>query len=108
MSLNYSGILYAGTGLTLYCSVTLDPNVDDGESVVVIWSGPRNISGERYLINEAFVSGKTHTSNLIISPLAEGEDSGLYTCNVTVSGERNVVEATGSDNITIDVMGNLY
>ena len=108
VSLNYSGILYAGTGLTLTCTVTLDPNVDNGENITVTWSSPRNISGERYFITEVHGSGETHTSSLTVSPLAEGEDDGKYTCNVTVSGERNVLESTSSDDITINVMGNSF
>ena len=31
VTLNSTPPLYAGTGLTLTCTVTLDPNVDNGE-----------------------------------------------------------------------------
>ena len=84
---------YAGTGLTLTCTVTLDPNVDNGERVVTEWSGPRDISDDRVTAN-----------NLTISPLADLDD-GTYTCTVTVTGGSNVQQVTASDDINITVMG---
>ena len=38
-------------------------------------------------------SGGTYTGSLTISPLAEGQDDGQYTCSVTVSGESSVLDA---------------
>ena len=74
-------------------------------SVSVTWTGPRTIPGERYSVMEVSGSGGTYTSSLTISPLAEGEDDGQYTCSVTVSGGSSVLEATNSDSTTIVVMG---
>ena len=95
ITLNYTPPLYAGTGLTLTCTVTLDPNVDNGEKVVTEWSGPRNISDDRVTADN---------DSLTISLLADLDD-GTYTCTVTVTGGSNVQQATASDNITITVMG---
>ena len=79
--------------------------MDTEVSVSVTWTGPRTIAGERYSVMEASGSGGTYTGSLTISPLAEGQDDGQYTCSVTVSGGSSVLEATNSDSTTIDVMG---
>ena len=79
--------------------------MDTDVSVSVTWTGPRTIPGERYSVIEASGSGGTYTGSLTISPLAEDQDDGQYTCSVTVSGGSSVLEATNSDSTTIDVMG---
>ena len=105
---NYSGVLYAGTGLTLTCTVTVDPTVDSNEDIMLVWNGPRDIPGERYLIlMAANESNDSYTSNLIISPLAEEHDEGDYTCTVTISGGNYVLESIASDNISINALGNV-
>ena len=96
--------LYVGTSLTLTCTVTLDPNVDNGENITTEWSGPRDISGERYSETAASGSGSTYTGSLTIGPLAD-QDDGTYTCTGTITGGTNVQQATASDNVTINVMG---
>ena len=93
--------LYAGTSLALTCTVTLDPNVDNGENITTEWS---DISGGRYSVTAASGSGSTYTGNLTISPLAD-QDDGTYTCTGTVTGGTNVLQATASDDVTITVMG---
>ena len=108
MSANHTSPLYAGTGLILTCTVSLHSSVDTNVSVSVTWTGPRPIPGERYSVMEASGSGGTYTGSLTISPLAEGQDDGQYTCSVTVGGGSSVLEATGSDAVTIDVMGKYY
>ena len=105
ISTNRTPPLYAGTGLTFTCTVSLDSSVDTDVSVSVTWTGPRIIPGEHYLVMEASGSGGTYTGSLTISLLAEGQDDGQYTCSVTVSGGSSVLEATGSDSTTIDVTG---
>ena len=105
VTLNYTPPLYAGTGLTLTCTVILDPNVDNGERVMTEWSGPRDISGDRYSVTGTSGSGSTYTDSLTISPLADLDD-GTYTCTVTVTGGSNVQHVTSSDDdVTITVTG---
>ena len=108
ISTNHSGPFYIGTDLTLTCTVTLNPDVNSNESVTIAWIGPSNITGERYSITSVSGSGEHFTSSLTISSLAEGEDSGQYTCNVRVIGESNVLEAASSDDIFINVLGKLF
>ena len=104
VTLSHTAPLYAGTGLTLTCTVTLDPNVDNGERVMTEWSGLQDIPEERYSVTGASGSGSTYTDSLTISPLAD-QDDGTYTCTVTVIGESNVQLATARDNVTITVIG---
>ena len=104
MTVSRTAPLYAGTSLTLTCTVTLDPNVDNGERVMTEWSDPRDISGERYSVTAAGGSGGTYTGSLTISPLTD-QDDGTYTCTGTVTGGINVQQANASDNVTINVIG---
>ena len=103
VSLDHTAPLYAGTSLTLTCTVTLDPNVDNSESVMTEWSGPRDIPGESYSVTAASGSGSTYTGSLTISPLAQLDD-GTYTCTVSVTGGTNVLQANNSDNTTVTIM----
>ena len=102
--LSHTAPLYAGTGLTLTCKVTLDPHMDNGERVQTEWSGLQDIPEERYSVTGACGSGSTYTDSLTIIPLTD-QDDGTYTCAVTVTGERNVKQATASDDVNITVMG---
>ena len=104
VTLSHTAPLYAGTGLTLTCTVTLDPNVDNGEMVMTEWSGLQDIPEEQYSVTGASGSGSTYTDGLTISLLAD-QDDGTYTCTVTVTGGSNVQQATATDDVTITVMG---
>ena len=95
----YTSPLYAGSNLTLTCTVTLDPNVDSDETIITSWSGPNNITGERHLVTATSGSGSTYTSNLRISPLTD-QDNGTYTCTGIVTGEYEQ-QLTASDSRTL-------
>ena len=104
VTLSHIAPLYAGTGLTLTCIVTLDPNVDNGERVTTEWSGVQDLTEERYSVTGASGSGITYTDSLTISPLADHDD-GTYTCTVTVTGGSNIEPSSANDGVTITVMG---
>ena len=100
VTLSHTAPLYAGTSLTLICTVTLDPNVNNGEMVKTEWSGLQHIPEERYSITGASGSGNNYyIGNLTISPLAD-QDNGTYTCMVTVTGGSHVQQATASDAVS--------
>ena len=80
--------------------MTLDSNVDSGESVETSWSGLQGIPEQRYSVTD----GSDFEQTVTISPLAD-QDDGTYTCTVTVTGGSNVMQATASDVIIITVMG---
>ena len=98
----YTTPLYAGSSLTLTCTVTLHPNVDNDENVTASWSGPSGITGEKHLVTATSGSGSTYTSNHTISSLAD-QDDGTYTCTGIVTGE-NEQQVTASDSHTLSTI----
>ena len=100
ISLSQNPPLYTGSILTLTCTVTLDPYVDESGNIIVAieWSGLRNISGNRYSITPAVNSNSIYTSNFTISHL-ETQESGIYTCTVTVTGGDYFQQADASHSI---------
>ena len=101
VTVNNTGTVYAGTGLTLTCTVTLDSSVDNSESVSIDWS---RMPEERSTVSPVMrvYDSSSYTGSLTISPLADQDDDDTYTCTGTVTGGTT---ATASDNITITVMG---
>ena len=105
VSLNYSGILYAGTGLTLTCRVILDPNVNGGEAVTILWNGPQPIPGDRYFVEGGGGSGELlETSGSGSVPddgyfVMDGSSSGGLKLNMEASGSGDgfsVMDSSGS------------
>ena len=94
--------LYAGSSLTLTCTVTLDPNVDNDETVTMLWSDPSDITGERFLVTNATGSGGVYTSILTFTFLVH-EDKGTYTCTGIVTG-KNKQQVTASDSRTLSTI----
>ena len=102
----YTTPLYVGNTITLTCTVTLDPHVDNNENVTTSWSGrPSNNSGNRYLVTAANGSGSTYTSSLTIGSLAD-QDDGTYTCTGIVTGE-NEQQVRASDSHTLPAIRKL-
>ena len=105
ITLSHTAPLYAGTSLTLTCTVTLDPNVNNNERVVTEWNGPRQIAGDRYSVTPAMRRPhSSYSGSLAISPLTD-QDDGMYTCTAKVTGGANVQSATAHGAVTITVMG---
>ena len=75
--------------------------MNDNESVVMEWNGPKPIQGSRY--SEFSDNNNVY---LTISPLAD-LDNGTYTCSVTVTGARHVWPAYASSDVTLSVNGNI-
>ena len=101
ITLSHTPPLYAGTSLTLTCTVTLDPNVNNNERVVTEWKGPRQLEGDRYSVTPAMrESDSSYNTSLVISPLTV-QDDGMYTCTARVSGGANVQVVTATDNVNV-------
>ena len=105
VTVTYTTPLHVGNKITLTCTVTLDPNVDNNETVTTSWSGPSDISGERYLVTAASGSGSTYTGSLTIRSLAD-QDDGTYTCTGIVTRE-NELQITASDSHTLPTIRKL-
>ena len=102
ISLSRDSPLYSGTTLNLTCTTTRHCNLNTGEVITATWSGPRDITGERYTISQSTFSRGINIS-LTISPLTV-EDEGVYICNMTVSGESRNQSINASDAVSINVL----
>ena len=91
---------YAGTTLTLTCTVSVDPNVNNNEKVVIEWTPAQD--GRISVDTTVRVSNNSYESSLTINPLAK-EDSGIFVCmGIIIGGSSSV---TGTSNISIQVIG---
>ena len=107
VSLNHTGPLYAGTDLTISCTVTLDQSVNNNETVSIHWNVEM---GDRYtLINDVMKGSEdSYSSILTISPLTD-QDSGTYICNGTVSSKDiNVLSVSNITVVTVSVEGKCF
>ena len=99
VSLNRTGPLFAGTSLTISCTVTLDSNVNNNERVTIDWG---DIPPERY--SESLIMRESddgsYTGRLTISPLANSDDGTVITCTGRVTETQS---ASNSDQVTISV-----
>ena len=87
--------LYVGSSITLICTVTLDPNVDNNETVTTSWSGSNHIG-----VNNAKHSDRTYTSSLTINPIVQQDNDTYMICTGLVTGE-NEQQVTASANHTL-------
>ena len=94
--------------LTLTCTVTLDPSVDNNETVSTLWSGPNDaISGDGYLFTAASGSGGIYTSSLTISALGN-QDNGTYTCTGIVTGAKEQQVITSDSHTLRTIRKTIY
>ena len=102
ISSSHNAPLYTGIALTLTCTATLHFNVCTEEEVTATWSGPRNVTGERYSLSHVKLSGGIIIS-LTISPLTV-QDEGMYACTATVDVGNNISQfTTASDTVWINI-----
>ena len=94
--------LYSGTTLNLTCTTTRHCNLNTGEVITATWSGPMDVTGERYTISQLSFSQGINIS-LTINPLTV-KDEGVYTCNMTISGGSRNQSINASDAVWITVL----
>ena len=75
---NRTGSVYAGTGLSISCTVTVDHGVNNNETVCIKWGGIEQVQ-HQLITNITRTSDRSHTNYLIISPIAIA-DSGTFSC----------------------------
>ena len=112
---NRTGVLYAGTPLTLTCSIQLNPAVDTTVMVTRMWGGPglqgvRNsshVTMSNILKRSAFL----YETTIQFIPLST-TDSGNYKCEATVIPDPQsqfvTMSARGSDTHKVTVQGEYY
>ena len=109
---NRTGVLYAGTPLTLTCSIQLNQAVDTTVMVTRMWSGPGSQavsnSSRVAVSNLAERSGNQYESTIEFSSLYTS-DSGNYECEATVipDPQSQFVNGSraGSDTHSVTVCG---
>ena len=107
VSLNRTGPLYAGTDLTISCTVTLDQSVNNNETVSIHWNVEM---GERFtIINDVMNVSENSYSILSISPLTYQDNETAYICNGTItSSVMSVMSSSSSADITLSVGGKFF
>ena len=109
---NRSGVLYAGTSLTLTCSIQLNPAVDTTVMVTRMWSGPwsQGVSNSSRLTVSNLVerSALLYETTIQFGPL-NTTDSGNYVCEATVTPDPQsqfvIMSTRGNDTHTVTVQG---
>ena len=83
-------VLYAGTNVSLICSISLDSAVDSDVSPVVKWyMGSRQLTNTtKLVISPTINSTSSFISNLTLTPLTD-EDQGNFTCKAQVQSSNN-------------------
>ena len=100
VSLNQLYPVYAGSGVTISCTVAIDPHINNNERVSIHW----NVNnGGRYTITPDMKKPDgSYTSSLIISPAANTDDGKTFTCTGRVTGGTDVQQ---TKDITLRING---
>ena len=105
--------IYAGSVLTLTCTITLDERVAQNKELMVnnTWTGPTNetiTNAVRTAITYPSSAHAQHLSILKFQTLHES-DTGHYSCSATVSHKspQYIKDGTSVGSITFNVQGDL-
>ena len=109
---NRTGVLYAGTPLTLTCSIQLNPAVNTTVMVNRMWSGPDSqlVSNSSSMTVSSLVqrSAFLHETTIQFVPLSTS-DGGNYKCEATVIPDPQSqfvnMSTTGSGTHSVTVHG---
>ena len=109
---NRSGVLYAGTPLTLTCSIQLNPAVDTTVMVTRMWRGPGSqvVSNSSHVTVSNLVSRSAflYETTIQFVPL-NTTAHGNYVCKAAVIPDPQsqfvIMSTAGSDTHTVTVQG---
>ena len=108
---NRTGDLYAGTPLTLTCSIQLNPAVDTTVNVTGTWSGPGSqaVSNSSHVTvsNLLNMSAFLYETTIEFHPLST-TDTGNYTCEATLAPDPQsqfVMNTSGNGTHSVTVQG---
>ena len=112
---NRTGVLYAGTSLTLTCSIQLNPAVDTTVMVTRMWSGPgsQGVSNSSRVTVSNLLKRSTflYKTTIEFDPLS-ATDSGNYECEATVTPDPQSqfvnMSTRGSDMHSVTVQSEYY
>ena len=103
VSLNQSYPLYAGSSVTISCTVTIDPHINNNERVSTHWNV--NNGGRYTTTPDMKRPDGSYTSSLIISPAANTDDGKTFTCTGRVTGGTDVQQTHQDKDITLRING---
>lgn len=106
-TLHGSAPFYAGSALTLRCSVQVDVTVDVQHRVTLTWlrSGTAIMSNDRITIsNLTQLSPHTYEAILDLNPLSSTSDTGTYACQVAVSPGPVIAHVQGARQIDTEAI----
>ena len=110
-TLHSSTPLYAGSSLTLRCTIEVDASVDIPYTIAVRWSKSGAGIGNNARVtvsNITQLSSLSYESRLNFNPLSSTLDAGTYVCHVEVSPESSLLlvrRASQTDAEAITVQG---
>lgn len=105
--------VYAGSFITVNCSIQLSSAVDSQVTVSAVWRKNGIMlrsSTNRMLIDPTSIGNSSHLAQIVFSPVQLSSDDGVYACEVTVSAEGNdfvLSSSLNSTNITLHSTGML-
>ena len=93
--------LLAGSNLTIYCDIAIDDTVDTPFNVTTTWT--RNdtvlVSNSRVMIIEPYSTDfNQYQSRIEFSTLSSTMDSGVYTCDVSVTSDSDYLYLFDADD----------
>ena len=110
--------LQAGSQLTIFCNITVDPNIDISFTVDTIWTSVNSddmtetidsSSGRVSVYNPESTGFNIYQSRVEFSTLSSSEDPGLYRCEVVIDSNSNYTFVYDSmkhnDTTKFDVVG---
>ena len=110
--------LLAGSQLTIFCNITVDPNIDTPFMVDTIWTSVdcnsivesiNSSSGRVTVYYPEFTRFNQYQSHVVFSTLSSSVDSGLYRCEVVIDSDSNYTFVYNSikfnDTTTFEVVG---
>ena len=93
--------LLAGSTLTIYCDIAIDVNVDTPFNVTTTWTHNNTVlvSNSRVMIIGPYSTDfNGYQSRVEFSTLSSTMDSGVYTCDVSVTSDSDYLYVFDADN----------
>ena len=108
--MSYSGTLYAGTELSLTCSIQLNDIIDEEVNVLNTWTRNNSAIVSENRIHSVVnrISSSNYSAVLSFTPLDDPTDDGIYLCDIVISPNVNDTyfsNGTANNSIMIGVEG---
>lgn len=103
--------VYAGSFITVNCTIQLSISVDSPVTVASVWKKDSIIltnSTSRVLLDAVLINRSLYLAQVVFSPFQLSSDDGVYACEVTINADDNDhVMSAGllSNSITLRATG---